>query len=175
MKNTIVILAVVLFSTLVAPSFASANLIQGSTNTEFGNYTITKADVVVIDNVAYKAWKLHYTATDETYQVLYSPAEDGTCCFLVRNENFEIQYGKTDEGFGVKLVDPAKRQISKRNIMKQIDYDKFVSQLRLTNKEKSEEEYLGLVACFMPHGDQYSARERRGQDCRKQRYDIPYR
>lgn len=150
MKNTILILAVVLFSTISTVSFAS-NQIHGTTHSDFGSYTLTQVDnYVVVNNVAYKAWNLAYSDTNEKYQILYSPQADGNCCFLVRNENFEIMYGNTDNGFGVKLVEPDKRTISKRQIMKQIDYNNFVSQLVITNKQKSEEEYLGLVACFMP-------------------------
>lgn len=151
MKRTILILAVVLLSTVSLSSFAAVNTLKGSTLTEFGNYTLTPAtNMVVIDNVAYKTWTLTYSGTNEQYQVIYAPGLDGECCFTVRGKNFEIQYAKRGDKFGVKLVDPDKRSLKKKQVMKQIDYDQFVSQLVLTPNEKSQEEYLGLVACFMP-------------------------
>lgn len=150
MKRTILILAVVLFSTLTLQSFA-VNTLTGSTPTEFGNYTLTpSSNMVVINNVAYKTWDLTYSGNNQKYQVFFAPGENGSCCFTVRNENFEIQYAKQSTGFGVRVVDPEKRMLKKKDVMKQIDYDQFVSQLVLTSNEKTQEEYLGLVACFMP-------------------------
>ena len=151
MKRTILILAVVLLSTISLSSFASVNTLKGSTLTEFGNYTLAPAtNMVVIDNVAYKTWTLTYSGTNEKYEVFYAPGEEGQCCFVVRNDKFEIQYAKQGNKFGVKLVDQGKRNLKKKEVMKQIDYDQFVSQLVITTNEKTEEEYLGLVACFMP-------------------------
>ena len=69
---------------------------------------------------------------------------------MVRSDNFEIQYAKSDEGFGAKFVDAENRTVKKKDLMKQIDLEKLEMQKVLTNKVKSEEEYLGLVACFMP-------------------------
>ena len=151
MKRTILILSVVLLSTISLSGLAAVNTLKGSTLTEFGNYTLVPAtNVVVIDNVAYKTWQLTYSGTDETYEVFCVPGENGQCCFVVRNDKFEIQYAKQGSKFGVKLVDVGRRNLKKKDVMKQIDYDKFVSQLVITPNEKTEEEYLGLVACFMP-------------------------
>ncbi|MFA9390282.1 MAG: hypothetical protein ACERKD_10760 [Prolixibacteraceae bacterium] len=151
MKRTILILAVVLFTTFSVQSFAAANTLKGSTLSEFGNYSLVPSDqLVVINNVAYKTWDLTYSGTDQKYQVFYAPGNNGECCFTVRSNNFEIQYAKQLNGFGVRVVDPAKRTMKKKDIMKQIEYNQFVSQLVLTPNEKTQEEYLGIVACFMP-------------------------
>jgi hypothetical protein len=151
MKRTLFILAVVLFSAFSLQSFASVNTLQGSTFTEFGNYTLVPAnEVVVINNVAYKKWDLNYSGNQEKFEVLVAPGIDGNCCITVRNEHFEISYANNGSGFGVRLVDTAQRSLTKKEVMKQIDYDKFVSQQVLTTNPKSAEEYLGLVACFMP-------------------------
>ena len=150
MKNTVLILAVVIFSSLASLSFASADTLEGATLSNFGEYTIAPSNYVVIDNVAYKTWDLTYSGTDKKYQIIYSPGEEGNCCFMVRSEGFEIQYAKRSNGFGVKLVDPEKRTVKKKEVMSQIDYSKFVNQTVLTTNDKSVEEYLGLVACFMP-------------------------
>jgi hypothetical protein len=42
------------------------------------------------------------------------------------------------------------RTMNKKEVMKAIDYDNFTRQMLLTSKEKSVEEYLGLLACYMP-------------------------
>ena len=151
MKNTILILAVVLFSSLSSVSYAKSNTLEGNTLTDFGKYTITASDqFVVIGNVAYKTWDLSYSGNNNKYQIFYSPGKDGECCFVIRADDFEIQYSKQSSGFGVKLVDADKRTMKKKDVMNKIDYNKFVNQLVLTSNDKSIEEYLGLVACFMP-------------------------
>lgn len=151
MKRTILIVAIVLLSTVSFSSFAAYNTLKGNTTTKFGSYTLTPAtNMVVIDDVAYKTWNLAYSGSQEQYQVIYSPGLNGECCFIVRNDKFEIQYKKQSNKFGVKLVDTDKRTLKKKEVMTQINYDQFVSQLVLTANNKTEEEYLGLVACFMP-------------------------
>lgn len=151
MKNTILIVAIALITLISFSSSAAANSIEGNSLSQFGTYTLTPSgNCIVVDDVAYKTWDLVYSGTDEKYQVLYSPKADGTCCFMVRKDGFEIQYADGVNGFGVKLVDAGSRSIKKREVMKQINYDNFVSQIVLTQKNKTEKEYLGLVACFMP-------------------------
>lgn len=149
-KNTVLVLAVAVLTSFATSSFALTTL-EGNSTTDFGKYTLAESEnCVVMNNVAYKTWNLTYEGSNETYQVLYSPNADGTCCFLVRNDKFEIKYANEGNGFGVQLVEQGERTIKKKAIMKQINYDNFVSQLILTQKDKTEEEYLGLVASFMP-------------------------
>lgn len=151
MKRTLIILAVVLFSAFSLQSFATASTLQGSTFTDFGNYSLVPSDeVVVIKNVAYKKWNLNYSGNHEQFEVLVAPGIDGSCCITVRNDNFEISYANHANGFGVRLVDPSQRNINKKDVMKKINYEQFVSQQLITSNPKSAEEYLGLVACFMP-------------------------
>lgn len=151
MKRITLLLTAVLFCAVTFQSFATSNTLQGSSLTAFGNYTLVPSqNMVVINNVAYKTWDLKYSGTNEHYQVFFAPGENGQCCITVRNDHFEIQYAKEGNSFGVRLADVEKRTMKKKDVMKQIEYEKFVSQLVLTTSNKSTEEYLGLVACFMP-------------------------
>lgn len=132
-------------------SFASGNEITGETKTEFGTYTISASpNCVVIDNVAYKTWDLNYSDTDKKFTIYYQTGSEGQCCITVRSDNFEIQYARSNKGFGAKLVDAENRTVKKRDVLKQINAGKLEMQRVLTNKVKTEAEYLGLVACFMP-------------------------
>lgn len=152
MKSTILILVVAILSSFGTVGYAKDNkTIVGSTMSEFGDYELTpSACCVVIDNVAYKTWELKYTGTDKVYQVIYNPGMKDNCCFTVRGDNFEIQYARQDDGFGARFVDASCRTINKKTILKQIKQNNLESQKVLTSKEKTEDEYLGLVACFMP-------------------------
>ncbi|MDA3818164.1 MAG: hypothetical protein PF486_12355 [Prolixibacteraceae bacterium] len=152
MKRVTFILALVLTSIVSFASYASVNSLQGDSNTSFGKYKITASDqYVVIDNVAYQTWKLNYEKSSEEYCVFYAPGIEGQCCFIVRcAEEFEVQYSKDKNGFGVRMVDPEKRTMNKKEAMKEINFEKFSKQMVLTTKNKTVEEYLGLLACYMP-------------------------
>ncbi len=147
------IFSIILFLAVFAGtnSFASGNEITGTTETAFGAYTISPSpNYVVIDNVAYKSWDLNYSNSDKKFTLFYQTGVEGQCCIMVRSDNFEIKYEKGTKGFGAKLVDAENRTVKKREVLKQISAEKLEMQRVLTNKVKSEAEYLGLVACFMP-------------------------
>jgi hypothetical protein len=151
MKNTMLFLTVILFTLLSVNSFAGSGKLEGHSNTEFGAYTLTPSNqMVVVDNVAHKTWNLTYSGSDAAYVVFLTPKENGEFTYTVRKDNFEIQYAKSGTNFGVQLVDPSSRTIKKKTIMDQMNYTNFTNQSVITSNEKSQDEYLGLVACFMP-------------------------
>lgn len=148
MKNTILLFAVL----FISGALSAGNRMTGNTSTSYGNYTLLKQEqLVVSNNVAYRAWTLNYEGLGKSFTVLYSPGVDGQCSFIVKNDQFEIQYAVVDGNFGAKLVDPSNRTIKKKEILKQVNNEQLMMQSRLTSNPKSVEEYLGLVACYLPH------------------------
>ncbi|SMO91308.1 hypothetical protein SAMN06265379_11440 [Saccharicrinis carchari] len=148
MKHKIFIATVLLFtfSTLWAKQ-----KMEGNTYTTFGNYTLTETDnVVVINNVAYKTWDLCYHKCKEKYQILCAPCNIKNCYFIVRGENFEVQYSSNNNGFGARLVDKSLRSVKTKVVMNKIDRNELINQGVLTNKVQTSDGYLGLIACFMP-------------------------
>jgi len=151
MKNKALTLTLVILFVSTISSLAAFQKLEGETFTKFGTYVLTETDnFVVINNVAYKTWDLTYANNDQKYQVLIAPGQGKDCCFVVRGENFEIQYARQGNEFGVNLVDQERRTLKKKEVMSQINPDNFTKQSVLTTSEKTVEEYLGLVACFMP-------------------------
>lgn len=148
MKHKVFIATVLLFT--VSTLWANQK-IEGSTHTSYGNYTLTETDnVIIINNVAYKIWDLCYQSCKEKYQILCAPCNTNNCYFIVRGEDFEVQYSTSSRGFGAKLVDKPLQSVKKELVMHKIDQNKLVNQEVLTDKVKTSEEYLGLIACFMP-------------------------
>ncbi len=148
MKHKFFITAVLLFT--ISTLWANQK-IEGNTYTTYGNYTLTETDnVIVIDNVAYKIWDLCYQKCKEKYQILCAPGDTKNCFFIVRGEDFEVQYSSSNKGFGAKLVDKSFRSVKKELVMHKIDQNKLINQGVLTDKDQTSEEYLGLIACFMP-------------------------
>jgi len=151
MKNTTFRMVFVLLGMILLVPAVKADSLTGNSQTSFGNYTYSpSSQAVVIDDVAHKTWTLSYSGSDKKFIVFYTPAADGQCCFVVKNDEFEIQYAKTANGFGARLVDASKRSLPKKQVMAQINAIAFEQQKVLTSNPKSEEEYLGLIACFMP-------------------------
>ncbi|MBN1924231.1 MAG: hypothetical protein JW798_00215 [Prolixibacteraceae bacterium] len=151
MKHTLLVIAVMALGMFSFGSNYAENVLTGESLTNYGSYQLTQCEnCTVIDDVAYKTWTLTYSNSDEAFKVLVSPAVNGNCHYLVKGENFEIAYVKENGEFGVKMVDGTQRQVRRRDLMKRLNYDSFLSQEVLTKGDKSEQEYLGLTACFLP-------------------------
>jgi hypothetical protein len=150
MKNIFFILAIVVFS-LVANLVNASDTLSGNSLSKFGTYQLSPStNSLVIKDVAYKTWELTYSGTPEKYVLFVVPGENGNCCFNVRGENFEIRYSLTFDNFGAKLIDPEFRTIPRKEIMKKLNNEQLKSQEVITTSPKTETEYLGLIACFMP-------------------------
>lgn len=151
MKRIVIILAMLVASVAVLATNSNETKLQGESNTEFGAYTLTKSDAAtVMNNVAYQTWTLKYSNSPDEYCILYAPGLEGNCCFIVRCDDFEVQYSKDENGFGACLVDTEMRKLSKREVLNKIDKVRLSSQERLTSKEKTVDEYLMLMACYIP-------------------------
>ena len=151
MRNTILVVAIIVFTMLATILKANPVVITGDSQTKFGTYQLTaSSNSVVVNDVAYKTWELCYSGCQEKFILFLVPGEDGNCSFTVRNEKFEIQYAYSYDTFGIKWVDQDKRTLKKNDVKKLIKTGSFDSQTVLTTNQKTEEEYLGLIACFMP-------------------------
>jgi len=150
MKNIILVIAIAVF-TMVANLVNASETLSGNSFTKFGTYQLTPAaNSVVIDDEAFKTWELTYSGTQEKYKVFLVPAVDGSCCFNVKGDGFEVRYALSSGSFGAKLVDLKFKTVSRKELMKKINQSNLLSQEVLSTTKKSEAEYLGLIACFMP-------------------------
>lgn len=148
MKQKIFIATVLLFT--ISTLWANQK-IEGNTYTAYGNYTLSETDnVIIINNIAYKTWDLCYQKCKEKYQILCAPSNTKNCYFIVRGENFEIQYSSSNKGFGAEMVDKSLRSVKKELVMHKIDHNKLINQGVLINEVQTTEKYLGLIACYMP-------------------------
>jgi hypothetical protein len=150
MKNIILVIAIAVF-TLVANLVNASESLSGNSLTKFGTYQLApSSSSVVIGDVAYKTWELTYSGTPEKFVLFAIPGEDGNCCFNVRGTDFEIRYAVNSNSFGAKLVDPAYRTLPRKEVMKKVNSEQLKSQEVIVDSPKTQEEYLGLIACFMP-------------------------
>jgi hypothetical protein len=150
MKNIFIALAIALCM-LIANFVNASETLSGNSSTKFGTYQLTpSSSLVVVNEVAYKTWDLTYSGTLEKYQLFVITEPDHNCSFIVRNKDFEIKYSVSSNNFGASLVDPVFRTIPRKEILKKVNNLQLQSQEVLNTSPKSEEEYLELIACFMP-------------------------
>jgi hypothetical protein len=151
MKNIILVIAIFVFSLVAGVLKANPVTHTGDSQTRFGTYQLTpNSSVVVIDDVAYKTWELTYSGTQEKFQLFLVPGPLGDCCYNILGKGFEVRYSIESGVFGAKPVDPNFKTISRKELMKKINQDNLQTQEVISTSQKSEGEYLGLIACFMP-------------------------
>ncbi|HNW50320.1 MAG TPA: hypothetical protein PKH79_04505 [Prolixibacteraceae bacterium] len=151
MKNTILLVALFVLGMAATAAKADNLTLSGDSQTKFGTYQLTpSSNYTVINDVAYKTWELTYSGSAEKYILFVVQGKDGNCCYNVKGDNFEVRYAVTSDGFGVRMVDPAFSSFSRKQLTKKLNIEQLQSQAVISSGQKSEEEYLGLIACFMP-------------------------
>lgn len=150
MKNKLILsIAFVAFTLCGITSFAT-NTLSGKSETNFGDYKLTEGELQVVDNIVYRTWDLCYSDCAEKYTILITPATNDSKCFIVRNSKMEVKYGCIDGTFGASLLSGSQATIKKKELAKVINMNALENQKLLTSSAKTEPEYLGLIACFLP-------------------------
>jgi hypothetical protein len=149
MKN--IFLMIALIAIVLTANFAKASdSLSGNTLTSFGTYQLTPSlKSVVIDNVTYKTWELTYSGSNEKYQLIAVPGKDGKSSYKVLGKNLEIMYKIGSDNFGGNYIEPELRSVPLKTAGKKIS-EKQLKEQKVNTLPMKPEEYMGLVACFMP-------------------------
>lgn len=125
-------------------------LISGETFTEVGQYTISASDEnLKMGDEVLKTYELNYSNCDSP--ILIGVKKTKKCLnFIVRTSNFEVEYVCNKHVFGVKRINEKYQTISCEKIAKMMDNADFYTQRIITQNPRSEEELLGLIACYFP-------------------------
>ena len=126
------------------------SLISGQSLTELGQYRInTSPEALRIGDETLKTYELTYSNFDAP--VLIGVKKTKKCVnFIVRTDNFEVEYVCNQHVFGVKRVSKEYQTVSRETIDKMMDNADFYSQRVISQYPKTEEELLGLIACYFP-------------------------
>jgi hypothetical protein len=124
--------------------------LQGNSLTEFGKYTIVNSEVpMVIDDKAVATYQLTYENTSET--VMIGLVKEKNCTnYIVRTDEFEMQYSCSKGVFGVKKMEKRFQEIPKDEVDAMLNKVNFYAQRVICQNQKSEDELLGLIACYFP-------------------------
>ena len=125
--------------------------LKGTSLTDFGKYTIVNADVpMVVNNVAIETYDLKYANSDCNVRI--GLVKDKKCTtFIVRTDGFEVEYTCNEGVFGVKKIEKKYQQFSKEENECQLDRVGYFAQRVICQNKKSDDELLGLIACYFPN------------------------
>jgi hypothetical protein len=154
MKTKLVLLAVcvAILSMGATAKIKDGKAMTGNSLTEFGKYTIVKSDApMVYKNQALKTFELTYENTSNPIMVGILCEDELKCkTFIVRSDEFEIEYACTNGVFGVKKIEKRFQELPKAEMELKLNKVNYYSQRIICQNKKSEDDYLGLIACYFP-------------------------
>jgi len=126
------------------------SLISGQSLTELGHYAISlSSDALKCGDETLKTYELSYSNSDTP--VLIGVKKTKKCMnFIVHAKNFEVEYVCNNHVFGVKRINKDYQTIPTATINKMMDNADFYMQRVISQNPKTEEELLGLIACYFP-------------------------
>jgi hypothetical protein len=149
-KLFILTVCVALFSLGASAKIKTGQALTGNSLTEFGNYSITVADAaMMVNNEEVKTYDLMYDNTSNPVKIGVIKTEDCSK-FIVRTDEFEVQYTCNKGVFGVKKIEAQYQQLPKEEIDAKLERFNYFSQRVICQDKKSEDELLGLIACYFP-------------------------
>lgn len=154
MKTKLVLLAVcvAILSMGATAKIKDGKAMTGNSLTEFGKYTIVKSNnPMVYENEALKTFELTYENTSNPIMVGVLLEDELKCkTFIVRSDEFEIQYTCNNGVFGVKKIEKRFQELPKAEMDLKLNKVSYYSQRVICQNKKSEDDYLGLIACYFP-------------------------
>ena len=150
-KLFLLTIGVALLGLSASAKIKTGQAITGQSLTEFGKYTITVSDVPMkINNEAVKTYDLNYENTSNPVKIGMVQSE--TCrTFIMRTEEFEVEYTCNQGVFGVKKIEAQYQQLPKEEMEAKLDRVNYFAQRLICTNKKSEDELLGLIACYFPN------------------------
>jgi hypothetical protein len=149
-KLFILTVCVALLSLGASAKIKTGQALTGNSLTEFGNYSITVADAaMMVNNEEVKTYDLMYDNTSSPVKIGVIKTEDCSK-FIVRTDEFEVQYTCNKGVFGVKKIEAQYQQLPKEEIDAKLERFNYFSQRVICQDKKSEDELLGLIACYFP-------------------------
>ncbi|MBL7966697.1 MAG: hypothetical protein JNK09_06820 [Prolixibacteraceae bacterium] len=128
----------------------ASSLLSGQSLTELGQYSIkTSNEALTIAGESLKTYELNYENSDSL--VLIGVKKTKKCMnFIVRTDNFEVEYVCNKHVFGVKRINKEYQTVNSEVINSMMDNAQFYTQRVISQNPKTEEELLGLIACYFP-------------------------
>lgn len=124
----------------------------GNSLTNFGKYTIVKSETpMVYKNKALETFDLTYENTNHPVRIGILEEPEQKCkTFILRTDEFEIEYACRNNVFGVKKIEKRFQELPKEEMDLKLNKVSYYAQRVICQNKKSEDELLGLIACYFP-------------------------
>lgn len=138
-----------------------SQIITGNSFTEFGQYTIVNAETpMVYNDQVLKTYVLTYENTNKPITIALLCENKLKCkTFIVRTNEFEVEYTCKNNVFGVKKIEKRFQKLPSDEMHLKLNHINYYSQRIICKNKNSEDELLGLIACYFPNlvNEQYHA------------------
>jgi hypothetical protein len=134
--------------------------LTGKSLTNFGKYTIVVSDApMVVDNEVLPTFDLMYENTSAPIRIGVLREKKNCTTFLLKSDEFEVQYSCKNNVFGVQKMDKKYCDLPQEATLSKLDKVSYYSQRIICQNPKSQDELLGLIACYFPSlvNEQYQA------------------
>lgn len=161
MKTRLVLLTVcvALLSLGASAKIKDGKALTGTSLTEFGKYTIVKSEnPMVLDDKVLETFDLTYENTNHPIRIGVVE-EKGCKNFIVRSDEFEVEYVCNKGVFGVKKMNKKYQELPCETNEAKLNKVSYYSQRVICQNPKTQDELLGLIACYFPNlvNEEYQA------------------
>lgn len=149
-KLFILTICVALLSLGASANIKDGKALTGNSLTDFGKYTVMVSNMpMVINDEVVKTYDLTYENTSEPIRI--GIVKEKECVtYIVRSDEFEIEYTCNKGVFGVKKIESKYQTLPKEELDAKMCRVNYFSQRVICKNKKSEDELLGLIACYFP-------------------------
>lgn len=160
-KLFILTICIAILSMGATAKIKDGKAMTGNSLTNLGKYTLVNSDnPMVVDNQVVKTYELTYESTNNPIRIGVLDDKKNDCKkFIVRSDEFEIEYTCVKGVFGVKKMETKYQELPKEEIALKLNKVSYYSQRVICQNKKSEDELLGLIACYFPNlvNEEYQA------------------
>jgi hypothetical protein len=155
MKTKLILLSIciAILSMGATAKIKDGKAMTGNSFTDFGKYTIVNSDVpMVYESQVLKTYELTYENTSNPIMIGLLCEDELKCkTFIVRTDDFEIEYTCKNNVFGVKKIEKRFQELPKEEMDMKLNKVSYYSQRVICTNQKAEDELLGLIACYFPN------------------------
>lgn len=152
MKTKLVLLTVcfALFSVFANAKIKDGQAMTGNSLSDLGQYKITHSESpIVYNDQVLETYDLQYENAANPIKI--AVMQEKKCRnFIVRSDEFEVQYACTNGVFGVKKIEKRFQEVPEAEVSMKLDRVGYYAQRVICQDKKSLDDYLGLIACYFP-------------------------
>lgn len=144
MKKSVFLIAIAFVLVL-----STQNILATENRSDLKDYSISEVDDLYLGKEVKAIWKISYSEDETPVTVVKQKTPRGTE-YVVHSKFFEVSYVASDEGFGVKKVRKASRNVHKKVNDAVLSQEQMQKQQLITPNKVSDDMALNIVASFLP-------------------------